>query len=337
MLAGVGSVGVAWAGARGLAAAGGFGAHPLPFTLAPAGLWWTHAWLTGWGVLELYGANFLGVSGWGGTGFAVLHLGGLALAAVGTGVALRGFLGRRSRAGQGQPGRSQAAGGRGGLVDSVLAVAIVANLVSYLVSIEPGTVTGTGYDAREIAAVLPLGAVLAGRQLGPRIAALAGGAMTRAKPVRSGVRLAVLLTGLLAVLLAGYGAALGYAAAQPAGHGRYQLLADWLAAHGLRYGLGGAAANAVTVDSGGRAVLAGTVVRQGRVRPLLYQSAATAYDPRLHYATFLVTGTPGGPGVPAEYVPAAVVRATFGQPARRYQFGGFTVAVWDVNLLTKLR
>ena len=60
-------------------------------------------------------------------------------------------------------------------MDSVLAVAVVANLVSYLLSISPGTVLGTGYDAREIAAVLPLGAVLAGRVFGT---ALAGRVLT---------------------------------------------------------------------------------------------------------------------------------------------------------------
>ena len=62
--------------------------------------------------------------------------------------------------------------------DSVLAVAIVANLLSYLLSTAPGTVLGTGYDAREIAAVLPLGAVLAGRVFGAALArrVLAGGA-----------------------------------------------------------------------------------------------------------------------------------------------------------------
>jgi hypothetical protein len=141
----------------------------------------------------------------------------------------------------------------------------------------------------------------------------------------------------LAVLLAGYAAALGYSAAQPAAAGPDQVLADWLVAHGLRYGLGGAAANAVTVDSGGQAVLASTAVRGGRVVPLLYQSSAAAYDTHRHDATFLVAGTPaGGPGDPAELVPAATVRATFGVPARIFRFGGFTVDVWDVNLLTKL-
>ena len=154
-LAAVGSVGVAWAGARMLAAAGGFAAHPLPFTLAPLRLLWTHAWLTGWGILEVYGANFLGVTGRAGLTFAVLHLAGLALAVAGVAVALGRFLRPR---------------GPADLVNSVLAVAIVANLASYVLSIEPGTVVGTGYDAREIAAVLPLGAVLAGRVFGPVLA-----------------------------------------------------------------------------------------------------------------------------------------------------------------------
>ena len=75
--AGVLSVGVAWAAARVLAAAGGFAGHPFPLTLAPLSLLWTHAWLTGWGVLELYGGNFIGVTGWAGFTFAVLHLIGL--------------------------------------------------------------------------------------------------------------------------------------------------------------------------------------------------------------------------------------------------------------------
>jgi hypothetical protein len=317
-LAGVGSIGLAWAGARVLAATGGFTAHPLPFTLAPLGLLWTHVWLTGWGILEVYGANFLGVTGPAGIAFAVLHLAGLAVAVAGTGLALRQFLTRRAGA---------------GLVDSVLAVAVVANLVSYVASIEPGTVIGTGYDAREIAAVLPLGAVLAGRAFGARLARLAqrwrAGVSDRARSISVVVA--------FALALAGYGTAFGCAAGQPAATGTDQRLADWLAGHGLRYGLGGAAANAVTVDSGARAVVMSTVVRQGRVFPLLYQSAADAYDPRRHDATFLVAGRPAsGPGDPAEVIPAAVVRATFGTPAHIYRFAGYTIDTWNVNLLTRL-
>ena len=303
------SVGLSWAAARVLTAAGGFAAHPFPLTLAPLRLLWTHAWLTGWGVLELYGANFLGVTCWAGRTFAVIHLIGLALAIAAFAVALARLL-------RGLP-----------LVDSVLAVAIVANLLSYLLSIEPGTVLGTGYDAREIAAVLPYGAVLAGRVFGPGISALlrgglaggAGGADVRLggrrrgevawtgrakKRDRSGSAVCALFG--FSLVLATYGGALGYSATRPAVAGRDSVLAGWLVAHGLRYGLGGASANGATVDSGGRVVLEATTVRAGRVRALLYQSAAEAYDPRLHDANFLVVGSPAD-------------------------------GVWDVNLLTQLR
>ena len=368
-VAAVASAGVAWAGARLLSAAGGFTAHPLPFTLAPLRLLWTHTWLTGWGVLELYGANFLGVTGPAGLTFAAVHLAGLGLAVAASWVALRRFL--RSR----RPAQAD-----GGLVDSVLAVAIIANLVSYLLSIEPGTVLGTGYDAREIAAVLPLGAVLAGRVLGPELAgrirgpepagsgqpgltfgarqpALAFGARpaapvggsepgrlprmrVRVRDQAAGPRVrsgsAVLMLAL-ALGMAGYAGALGYSAARPEAAGPDAVLADWLAAHGLRYGLGGASANIVTLDSAGRTGVAGVTVAKGRVRPLLYQSSLAAYDPRLHDATFLVTRAPAArAGDAAENISAAAVRATFGVPSRVYRFHGFTVDVWGVNLLTKL-
>jgi hypothetical protein len=342
--AAVGSVAVAWAGARVLAGAGGFTGHPLPFTLAPLRLLWTHAWLTGWGVLEVYGANFLGVTGWAGRAFAVLHLCGLALAIAGTAVAL--WRSARSR--------------RADLVDSVLAMAIVANLVSYVLSVEPGTVIGTGYDAREIAAVLPLGAVLAGRVFGPRLLSLFRGvpvtpsagtghadgqrALTgtgrgaERRRNRSGGR--GLVGGVLALVMAGYGVAFGYSAAQaePGAASADAVLAGWLAGHGLRYGLGGASANVVSLESGGRAAVAAVAVSKGRVRPLLYQSSVAAYDPGLHDATFVVTRAPAArPGDAAEDIPAAAVRATFGPPARVYRFDGFTVDVWGVNLLTKMR
>jgi hypothetical protein len=94
------------------------------------------------------------------------------------------------------------------------------------------------------------------------------------------------------------------------------VLADWLVGHGLRYGLGGAMANVVTADSGARTFAAVTVSR-GRVRPLLYQSSAEAYDPRLHDATFLVAGTPAaGARDSAATIPAPAVRATFGPPGQ---------------------
>jgi hypothetical protein len=312
------SVGVSFAAARLLATAGGFTAHPFPFVLAPARLLWVHTWLTGWGILELYGANFVGVSGWVATLFAVAHIAGLALAVIGFAIAIWRFLRLRADA---------------DLVDSVLAVAIVCNLVSYLLSIEPGTVLGTGYDAREIAAVLPLGAVLAGRQLGPRLARRGAPAARSGKSDFAFSR--ALRVSLAAVALC-YVAALGYGAAQPAAQPQYTALASWLSSHRLSYGLAGVASNIVTVDSGGRVRLEVTDVSGGRVRALLYQSQAAAYDPRLHDANFLVTSVPGDP---AEDVPAAAAEQTFGPAARVYHFDGYTVMVWprNVNLLTRLR
>ena len=307
--AAVASVAAAQAAEALLTRAGWFSVYPLNLTLAPARQLWTHTWLTGWGILELYGANFIGVSGWPRLFFAVLHVAGLALAVTGFALALWRFL--RLRADM-------------DLVDSVLAVAIACNLLSYVLSTDAGTVLGTGYDAREIAAVLPLGAVLAGRLLGPKLAS------REALPARSGYM-------ALGLLLC-YGAALAYGAAQPAVPGDNADLAAWLTAHHLSYGLGRAESNIVSVDSGGRVRLAVVTDRGGRVRTQLYQSERSWYDPRLHDANFLVASTPPGT---AEYVPNLVAagdaRRTFGPPERIYHYRGFTIMVWDVNLLTRLR
>ena len=349
--AGIASVGLSLAAARLLAAAGGFAGHPFELTLAPASLLWTHARLTGWSILELFGANFVGVAGWVGRAFAALHLVGLALATAALAVALVRFI---------RPRRGAASGEAAQLVDSVLAVAIVANLLSYLLSNAAGTSLGTGYQAREIAAVLPLGAVLAGRVFGPALAARFFPANAReadgsARPVRRSGQgrsqrdgdaktrdrsiSAWLLLAVGCLVVAGYGGALGYSAAQASRPGQYSALADWLVAHGLRYGLGdGASANVVTVDSGGRVTVEPTQVRMGHVEGFLYQSSAAAFDALGHDANFLVTQTPAiGPGYPAETTaPYPAVLATFGRPARAYRFDGYAVLVWNVNLLTRL-
>jgi hypothetical protein len=256
----------------------------------------------------------------------------------------------------------------------VLAVAVVANLLGYLVSTSPGTILGTGYDAREIAAVLPLGAVLAGRVFGPALVrpvfgttlagrvfgtALArpvfGTGLARRVPgggaglppgraqVTGGAestdrsKTSIFISFIFFLAIAGYASAFGYSAAQAATPGRDSALADWLVAHGLRYGLGQSSANVVTVDSGARVEVLPVAVRGGRVRALMYESSAAAYDPRLHDASFLVERVPAGwSRGSAGTLPYPAVRATFGRPARSYRFDGYEVLAWNVNLLTRM-
>jgi hypothetical protein len=230
-------------------------------------------------------------------------------------------------------------------VDSVLAVGVVANLVSYLVSTTPGTIVGTGYDAREIAAVLPLGAALAGRVFGAGLAGrLPGGGLPRGRGGLAGgaestVRseISILISFIFFLAIAGYASAFGYSAAQAAVPGQDSALAGWLVAHGLRYGLGQASANVVTVEGGARTEVLPVAVSSGRVRALMYESSAAAYDPRLHDASFLVERLPAGFGRGSAWtLPYAAVRATFGRPARSYRFDGYEVLVWNVNLLTRM-
>jgi hypothetical protein len=87
-----------------------------------------------------------------------------------------------------------------------------------------------------------------------------------------------------------------------------------------------------------RTVVAGVTVSQGRVRRLLYQSSAEAYDPQRHDVTFLVAGAPAaGTGDSAVTTTAAAVRVTFGPPVSMYRFDGYTIDSRNVNLLTRMR
>ena len=178
------------------------------------------------------------------------------------------------------------------------------------------------------------GAGLAGGARRPRgWAQLNGGAEST---VRS--KISIFISFILFLVIAGYIGAFGYSAAQAGAPGQESVLASWLVAHGLRYGLGGSSANVVTVDSGGRVDVMPVAVRGGRVRALLYQTSAAAYDPRLHDANFLVTGVPAAQrGETGQTAPYSTVRATFGPAARSYRFDGYTVLVWRVNLLTRMR
>ena len=161
-------------------ALGGWQVNGLSTALAGAGRLAGNARLTGEGLLELLGANVFGAASTGSAlavAFAAVHLAGVALAAAGvTGAA------------------TAAARRRLGLVDAVLLTGLALNLAAYLAGVQAINITST----REIAPVLPFAAVLAGRQLGGRLAAAplaAGGTAAGRAP---GV--AALRYGLWAVL-----------------------------------------------------------------------------------------------------------------------------------------
>jgi hypothetical protein len=261
------------------------------------------AWLTLQGFLELFGANFFDSSIPGarpalGVAFIAVHLAGAILAVWALGVGLARIF---------RPGE---------LLVPVFAVAVAINLAAYMISTHAQDLLG----AREMAAVLPLGAVLAGRVLGDRIAA--------------GVRAAKgWLVPVLPVLAACYLAALGFGAAQAPVPAQNQPLAGWLAAHGLTRGLASYwQANSTTVASGGRIVVSAVLpdVRD-RLVPYRWESDLASYDPARHYANFVVTDGPAAwPGMQQS------AQLTFGRPARSYRFDGYTILVWNTNVLARL-
>jgi hypothetical protein len=288
--AGLASVGILVLAGRVI---GRLGGYSLGTHLAK---WWglaKHFRLTGEGLLGLYGADFIHAPLGPQTGLAVLHLAGLALAAWALCRALRRF----TRCDD--------------LLVQVLAVAILADVAAFAFSTLPRTL----WDTRQISAVLPFGAVLAGRLL--------AGDLLKARLVPA-----------LALLLACYTAALGFDVAQPSIPAHDQSLANWLVAHDFRYGLSNYfEGNITTLDSGGRVHLIAVSWGADKSVPRAYQSDASWYDPKLHYANFVVnTGADQPPAV----IPSRDLSRAFGRPAKIYHDGPYTILVWNKNLLADL-
>ena len=282
-----------------LHASGAFLLHPVPYRLAPVSTWPKHAWVTGEGLLALFGAKPQGPAPV--LAFALLHLAGVALVAWAMGRVARHFLSWPD------------------MISQILLVAMVLNVIVYV----PSTLANaTELNAREFAVVLPFGAVLAGRTL-------AAGLRTSMRRWHRPVA-AALLAG---ALLTGYAAGLGYAAAQPSVPPANARLATFLAAHHLTSGIGGYwESSAVTVGSDGavtiRAVLPGTL------QPDLWEAKGSWYNAGPNRATFLVTDR--APGFFNHWQPNPAALAALGQPARTYHVGPYTVYVWNKNLLAGL-
>jgi hypothetical protein len=259
------------------------------------------AWVTFQAVLELFGANMYGVRPVIEAVFVWLHLAGAIVVVCALGLAL------------GRLFRFQ------DLVIPVFAVAIVFNLVTYMFSAHALDILG----AREIAAVLPLGAVLAGRVLAEPLLKLAQATRTARR----------WLLPALAVIAAGYLGTLAYGAVQPPAPPTNQPLASWLVAHGLTDGLAGYwQANSTALASGGRVQVSGvTLAPGGQFVPYEWETDDAGYDPARHDATFIVADGPAQ----LRWVPSAALR-TFGPPQRIYSYDGYTIMVWDANLLRRL-
>jgi hypothetical protein len=255
--------------------------------------------VTAQGLLLLGGADFLGLHPAAATGFIVLHVVGVFLAAWATCLAAVRFLRDRDLAAQ------------------LLVAGIAVNLAVYVLSTKANTITQT----REIAAVLPFSAALAGRLLGSRL--------------RAGLRPAATLVPLLFVL-AGYLAGLGYELSQPPVPAQNQQLTSWLAARHLHTGLSSYwESNVVTLTSGDQVQIRTVSVQRGRLIASHLESDAQWHDPRRATANFVVL-FPGVPGY-GGFTDERAVLATFGRPARTYHVGAYTVMTWDRNLLTELR
>jgi hypothetical protein len=291
--AGIASLGISLLVLRILGHAGGYTLIPLGTLVAKASGLAKHFRLTGEGLLGLYGADFVHAPLGPQTAIAVLHLAGLALAAWALCRALRRFARTDD------------------LLVQVLTVGILADVAAFAFSSLPRTI----WDTRQISAVLPFGAALAGRLL--------AGDLLRAKLVPA-----------LAVLLACYTAALGFDAAQPDIPAHDQALADWLVAHHFTYGLSNYyEGNITTLDSGGRVHLVTVSWGAHKSVPRAYQSESSWYDPQLHYANFVVNT---GADQPPAIIPPRDLRNAFGPPAEIYHDGPYTIMVWNKNLLTDL-
>ena len=289
-------------------ALGGFSLHAVTFTIEPASKWAGQAAGTWRRLLLLFGADYQGLPPGHDRDFAVAHLAGVALVAVALIlVAVRFFT-------------------TATLVEQVLAAAVAVNVVLYVISNMPSL------NPHEMAVVLPAGAALAGRMLvretgRDRDRGLAG---TRARVVRATQAVAA-LAGV--AVLAGYLAGLAGEARHPAQPAQNTQLASWLAAHHLRYGLGGYwESSIVTVDTGRRVQV--RALMQFTTQRDLWESKYAWYVPRGQYANFIVFESL--PGFLYHWEPRALVHRYFGDPAHTYNIGPYTVMVWNRNLLPEI-
>jgi hypothetical protein len=292
--ASVAATALAWAANSVITALGGYRVNRLPFYFvrwqnlhsnAPAA----------WKVLQIFGANYAGLDGvW--LTLAFLHLASVLVVGWALARVARRFF-------------------RTSLTDQVLAVAIILNVVLYLLT------NAADEAAHEVAVIVPFAAALAARVLVPV------GLPAPPNPPRRAT-LAALIAG--SAVLAGYTAGFGYELIQPPVPPANISLAPWLLEHHLTYGLSGYwTSSSVTVNSGQRVEV--RALMQYTLQRDLWMANADWYNPKLHYANFVVLDSL--PGFMNHWEPRFLIRKYFGIPAQTYHTGPYTIMVWHRNLL----
>jgi hypothetical protein len=284
---------------RAIKAAGGWTMHALKVQQSiPASAWGHQLKITGQNVLILFGADFFDQPNWTRTLIALVHLAGVALA-------LAGLLAGIGCLFRGADRVTQI------LTVGTLTVLVAGAFRTHVVFLE---------SAHEIAVVLPFGAVLAGRTVGPWLA-------SRRRP-------RITLAPVLVAVLGCYLAALGYSVTRPTLPAQNQSLTDWLVAHHLTGGLGTYWTGANTILSSGGQVHVAPVHNDGTT-PYTWVAKSSWFDPAVSRATFVIA-TPGSTG-DAYSLPETRVERSFGKPAHEYHVGQYLIMVYDKNLLSQVK
>jgi hypothetical protein len=241
-------------------------------------------------VLLVFGADFFGKILGGSAVIALVHLVGVGLVAWALGYVLRRFYIEDDQ------------------ILQMLTVAFLVVLGAY--------VLGTKPDSNEIVGLLPIGAVLAGRALGPKVMKIG------LVPALSAV------FAILAIFLI-------HNAATPAQTNPNAKVAVWLQQHHLTYGLAGYwNASSVTAETGGNIKVRPVRTFQDQVVAANFETDSYWYDPSQHYANFVIRTTKSCGNL---CLTMKGLNGAFGQPAHTYDVGPYIVFVYTKNLLPSVR
>jgi hypothetical protein len=315
VVAAVVSFGLAQLANRAINGLGGFYLHAIPAQsqISPGAAVPAQVRTLGQNLMYLFGSNFW-VRPQVLADYAYLHLIGVAVALVGLLIALWSWP-------------------RADRVTRAIVVGLFAVFAASAVSPLMQPISG----AHEIAIMVPFGAVLAGRAIGPwlvgRRPEAAQTGLARAPAARVPVtRVPVARAAVACVLVAaaiGYLCNLGYNAAQPSRPSANQALAEWLVAHHLTSGIGGYwDADVTALGSGGRVTVAPVVDGAGYGYP--WESKASWFDPKARSATFIIAHVQQ---LGAGHLSVQQATGRYGKPAREYFLGKTVVLVYHRNLL----